>query len=611
MRGARTADGPRVRLRLLVVLLLLGAAAAALAAAVASAQSASVAIDTSIGGGPAGWPEAEGRAPRDVALSFPRDLDDTPAGTVLTDSGLDRVLAVGSDGRVRTIAGTGQAGAAGEGGPATAAQLSDPIGVDAIGDGRGAILVADFGNFAVRRIEADGTIRTMAGTLGQGGPTAEGVPATQTGLAGPRGVAALPDGGFLIADVRQVLRVLPGGTITRVAGLGPRAGAAADGGPATAAGFPEGLTSVAATPDGGFLIAEQSLRVRRVGPDGTITTVAGTDTAGFSGDGGPATAAQLDGPRDAVPTADGGVLISDTGNHRLRRVAPDGTISTVAGTGAIGTAGDGGPPTAADLGNPHGLVAAPRVRVATSGRVRDIGPAAGAPGGGGTAPAGPASGTSGTPAPPAPPGPTGPTGPRGPIGPATADPLRPEARVSVVLAPTRGTVRVRRPGRRTFTRLRGPAAVPVGSEIDVTTGRLDLATARDTRGATQTAAFFGGRFVVRQRGPARRLVTRLTLSGPAPGPCARRAAPRAAVAAAGRRRGKRKRRLWGDGRGRFETEAAQSVTSVRGTRWLVEDRCDGTLTRVTRGVVVVRERRTGRRTTVRAGQAFLARRAAR
>ena len=111
--------------------------------------------------------------------------------------------------------------------------------------------------------------------------------------------------------------------------------------------------------DGGFLIPDSNNhRVRKVSPTGVITTVAGTGAQGFSGDGGPATAAQLSIPFGVAPTADGGFLIVDVGNQRIRKVSAAGEITTVAGNGIAGYGGDGGPAaTAASLRDPHNVVA--------------------------------------------------------------------------------------------------------------------------------------------------------------------------------------------------------------------------------------------------------------
>ena len=147
----------------------------------------------------------------------------------------------------------------------------------------------------------------------------------------------------------------PDGTITRVAGNGT-AGGAGDGGPAVAAqlNVPVGVAALA---DGGFLVAEyEGHRVRRVSADGVITRVAGTGSVGFSGDGGAATAAQLNKPVGVSTTPDGGFLIGDSLNGRVRKVSADGTIATVAGSGWRGYAGDGGPAVLAQLRSPAAAV---------------------------------------------------------------------------------------------------------------------------------------------------------------------------------------------------------------------------------------------------------------
>ena len=141
-------------------------------------------------------------------------------------------------------------------------------------------------------------------------------------------------------------------TITTVAGDGS-GGFGGDGGPATLASLkdPEG---VAVTPGGGFLIADlTNNRIRRVAPDGTIDTVAGDGTAGYNGDGLDATAATLNRPEGVAALPDGGFLIADTANNRIRHVTPDGTISTVAGDGTAGNSGDGGPAEAARARRPR------------------------------------------------------------------------------------------------------------------------------------------------------------------------------------------------------------------------------------------------------------------
>jgi streptogramin lyase len=174
---------------------------------------------------------------------------------------------------------------------------------------------------------------------------------------------------------------------------------------------------------------------------------------------------------------------------------------------------------------------------------------------------------------------------------------------SVVVGASQGVVKVKLKGTNTFVPLTGNVSVPTGSELDTTKGSVALVSALDTRGHSQTGTFSGGRFKVKQSKSGKGM-TDLHLSGPKPGRCS---APNRASASKVAK--KRKRSLWGkDNKGRFRTHGADSVATVRGTRWLTEDRCDGTLTRVTEGSVVVRDLHRKRNKVVRAGQSYLARR---
>jgi sugar lactone lactonase YvrE len=272
-----------------------------------------------------------------------------------------------------TVAGTGEAGSTGDGGPASAATLNHPYAIAAMPDG--GYVVAEVQGDRVRRVAPDGTITTLAGGIqGSGG---DGGPAISAQLRSPFGVSVAGDGSVLIADFgnQRIRRVAPDGTISTMAGNG-NAGFAGDGGPATEAAL-AWPTAVAALPGGGFLIADWfNERIRRVDPDGTITTVAGTGATGFAGDGGPATLAQLNQPFGVAAMPDGGFLIADHANDRIRRVGPDGIITTVAGTGVRGFAGDGGPALGAALNHPTamtpdgagGFLIADR----TNQRIRDV-----------------------------------------------------------------------------------------------------------------------------------------------------------------------------------------------------------------------------------------------
>jgi trimeric autotransporter adhesin len=256
-------------------------------------------------------------------------------------------------GTITRVAGTGTAGNSGDDGPATDAQLSTAWGVAVTADG--GYLITDPASHVVRKVSASGTITRVAGT-GTAGNSGDDGPATDAQLTQPVGVAVTPDGGFLIADASSavVRKVSASGIITRVAGTGV-VGDSGDDGPATDAqlSVPAGL---AVTADGGYLITDPGTHVvREVSSSGTITRVAGNGTAGNSGDDGLATDAQLDGPIGIIATADGGFLVADAGRQVVRKVSPAGIITRVAGTGTAGNSGDDGPATDAQLSTPAGL----------------------------------------------------------------------------------------------------------------------------------------------------------------------------------------------------------------------------------------------------------------
>ena len=267
----------------------------------------------------------------------------------ISDVGNYRIRRVGPDGIIATVAGNGTRGFSGDGGPATQAQLEWSIRDIAVA-ADGSLYISDYDNRRIRRVGPDGIITTVAGN-GTYGSRGDGGPATQASLV-PERIAVAADGSLYIGDnIRHVIRrVDPDGIITTVAGNGTY-GSSGDGGPATQAQLVPGGVAVAA--DGSLYICDIYYhRIRRVGPDGIITTVAGNGTEGFSGDGGPATQAQIGWPSGIAATADGSLYISDSDNHRIRRVGPDGIITTVVGNGTAGFSGDGGPPTQAQLDNP-------------------------------------------------------------------------------------------------------------------------------------------------------------------------------------------------------------------------------------------------------------------
>ena len=330
--------------------------AAAAAAQLSAAQLASV-ITTLAGGGAVG---SDGGPATSVSLGPPTGVATDGGGNVfISDSGTHRLRRVAADtGVITTLAGTGVGGFSGDGGPGTSARLNSPYGVAV--DGAGNVFIADFDNQRIRRLAAGtGVITTVAGngTRGFGG---DGRPATSARLNGPSGVAVDGAGNVFIADSsnQRIRRVaVSTGVIATVAGNGA-AVFAGDGGAATSASlaYPYG---VAVDGAGNVLIADTyNQRIRRVAAGtGALTTVAGNGGWGFSGDGGPGTSASLNAPFGVAVDAGGNLFIADQFNHRVRWVAAGtGVITTLAGTGEQGFSGDGGPGTSAMLaGYPHGV----------------------------------------------------------------------------------------------------------------------------------------------------------------------------------------------------------------------------------------------------------------
>lgn len=246
----------------------------------------------------------------------------------------------------------------GDGGPAVAAVLRAPEGVAVDGDGH--VYVSERAGYSVRRIHArTGVITTFAGT-GRPGDSGDGGRADQAMLGVPSDLAVDSRGDLYIADPAfNRIRVVDGatGVITTFAGTG-EAGFGGDGGPATQARLRTPF-GVSVAPDGSVYISDtDNHRIRRVDPTtGVIETVAGDGTADFGGDGGPATSASLWRPHRVVVDADGTLYVGDSFNHRIRRVDHrTGVITTLAGTGRMGGSGDGGPATAASLTYSGGLL---------------------------------------------------------------------------------------------------------------------------------------------------------------------------------------------------------------------------------------------------------------
>jgi DNA-binding beta-propeller fold protein YncE len=268
-----------------------------------------------------------------------------------------RVRKVDRNGVLTTIAGTGQKGDSGDGGPAIAARFHGPhsLAVAANGD----IYVSDTWNNRVRRIDGQtGVITAFAGT-GEKGFSGDGGPALQAKFGGIYCVALDPKGEQMyLADLdnRRIRAVdLKTAIVRTVAGNGKR-GVPADGAEAIAATLVD-PRAVAADANGNVFILERSGHALRVvDASGRIRTVAGTGKAGAPGDDADARQARLNGPKHLCIDLDGNVLVADTENHAIRKVlAKDGKIIRVAGTGKKGNAGVGGDPLRAELSQPHGV----------------------------------------------------------------------------------------------------------------------------------------------------------------------------------------------------------------------------------------------------------------
>ena len=287
-------------------------------------------------GGPAGH----------ARLDKPRGLAVDDSGHVyIADTDNHRIRRVDPSGTIATVAGNGHSGYGGDGGAATAAMFDRPH--DVAVDASGSIYVADSRNRVVRRIDAAGILTTVAG-VGPDAQTEDDGADAVIRISFARAVATDAEGAVYIADSfgDSVLRLDDQGMLRQFVGAGRR--------------DIHRPGDVAIDASGNILVADSgNHRIIRVDPFGVVTTVAGTGQEGATGDGGPATSARFASPRGVATDDAGNVYIADSGNHRIRMIGADGTVKTIAGTGDEGYGGDGGKALSASFDSPTAIAVGP------------------------------------------------------------------------------------------------------------------------------------------------------------------------------------------------------------------------------------------------------------
>ncbi len=308
-------------------------------------------IVTVAGSGTAGYSGDGAFAPMAQMNTVTGVAVDASNNVYISDYSNHRIRKVSATGIITTVAGTGVAGDSGAGGPATAAQIWRPSGI--IVDPTGNIIFSDCDNHRIKKIDPSGIITNIAGN-GTYGSAGDGGPATAAQLYYPESIALDASGNIYFCDFynNKVRKIDPAGTIFTFAGNG-MSGYTGDGGPAIAARLktPYGIAISGA---GDVYIGDyRNNVVRKINTSGIISTFAGTGVAGYSGDGGPATAAQFNLPKGIFFDSSGNLLVAEWNNHVVRKIDGAGIVSTVAGTGSMGYSGDGGPATNARLYSPE------------------------------------------------------------------------------------------------------------------------------------------------------------------------------------------------------------------------------------------------------------------
>ncbi len=297
----------------------------------------------------------DGHPASTASLNLPtKAFPDTFGSVFIADFRNHRIRKVDINGVITTIAGNGTPGFSGDSGPASSALLNEPV--DVLADTQGNLYIADRSNCRIRKIDTVGTISTIAGTS-QCVHAGDGGNAKDASFIYPAELALDHTGNLYVTDsfAYRIRKIdMQSGLISTFAGNG-LPGSSGDFGPATAASLygPGPITFDNA--DNLLIVDSYNHRIRRVDRDGIITTIAGTGTQGFSGDGAAATAAELAFPGGVACGADGVVYLVDRINQRIRMIGLDGKISTIAGSGVEGYAGDGLPALQAAFANPTSI----------------------------------------------------------------------------------------------------------------------------------------------------------------------------------------------------------------------------------------------------------------
>ncbi len=314
--------------------------------------SAKAQIITTFAGTGAGY-GGDGGAATSAALQSPKaTIFDNAHNLYIADAANNRIRKINTSGVITTVAGTGTGSYGGDGGSATAAQLNSPTSIAF--DSSGIMFIADFQNNRIRKVSTSGSITTVAGT-GSASYGGDGGPASAAQLNGPHGVAVDNSGNIYIAELygHRIRKINSSGIISTIAGTG-YPGYTGDAGTATAAQLYSPWSVMVRT--GVVYIGDRdNNRIRVINSSGIISTIAGTGATGYSGDGGAASAASIYTPCGITSDVYGNIFIADVNNNRIRKINTSGIISTVAGIGTAGLAGDGGAATAARINQPYGV----------------------------------------------------------------------------------------------------------------------------------------------------------------------------------------------------------------------------------------------------------------